>query len=59
MTTLTLEVRYSQTAEARRRQISEIPLWAFALANLKSVALAGIDLRHNLPNRTAEKRFID
>ncbi len=59
MTTLTLEVRYSQTTEGGRRQISELPQWVFALANLKSVALDGIDLRHNLPLRTPEKGFID
>ncbi len=59
MTTLTLEVHYSRTAEGRKRQISELPLWAFSLANLKSVALDRIDLRHNLSGRTAENGFID
>jgi hypothetical protein len=57
MTTLTLEVGYP--SNARRTQISELALWAFYLANLKSVALSGTDLRHQLTGRSKKIGFID
>ena len=44
-TTLTLEVEYGPGIAARREQLRELPFWAFRLANLKSVALSGQDLR--------------
>jgi hypothetical protein len=44
-TTLTLEVDYRPGVEGRRDQLRELPIWAFRLANLKSVALGGRDLR--------------
>ncbi len=59
MTTLTLEAEYPSTAEGTRNQITELPLWAFYLANLKSVALGGPDLRNSSPGRSWDKRFID
>lgn len=59
MTTLTIEVEYPNSLDGRRSQISELPLWAFRLANLKSVALGGPDLRHQLTGRTKNTGFID
>ena len=45
LTTLTLEVEYKNTLSGRSDQISELPRWAFRLANLKSVAVNRRDLR--------------
>lgn len=59
MTTLTLEVDYPDSVDGKEKRISELPLWAFRLANLKSVALRGPDLRHRLRGRTKFKGFID
>ena len=59
MTTLTVEVHYPDSLEGRANQIEELTFWAFHLANLKSVALGGPDLRHGLRGRTKEEGFID
>jgi len=59
MTTLTLQIEYPNTPAGRTSQISELAQWTFYLANLKSVALGGPDLRHMLKGRTREQGFID
>ncbi|MBO0887849.1 hypothetical protein J2P12_01970 [Candidatus Bathyarchaeota archaeon] len=59
MTTLTLEVGYPKTVAGRNSRVSELPLWGFRLANLKSVALGGPDLRHQLRGRTWRMGFVD
>ncbi len=59
MTTLTLVVEYPKTSQGERNQRAELPYWAFHLANLKSVALNGPDLRNKFPGRTWRKGFID
>lgn len=59
MTTLTLEIDYPTGLPARRSQVAELPFWAFHLANLKSVALNGQDLRHRLRGRPRVRGFID
>ena len=59
MTTLTLEVEYQNTRMGRVHRVSELPIWAFYLANLKSVALGGPDLRHGLKGHTKEMGIID
>jgi hypothetical protein len=59
MTTLTLEVEYPKNAKASENQASELAQWAFYLANLKSVALGGLDLRQQLPGRKSVNGFID
>jgi uncharacterized protein YndB with AHSA1/START domain len=59
MTTLTLQAECQDTSAGRTQQISEIAHWAFYLANLKSVALGGPDLRHELKARSKEQGFID
>jgi uncharacterized protein YndB with AHSA1/START domain len=60
-TTLTLEVEYGPGMEGRREQLRELPLWAFRLANLKSVALSGRDLRGTDARRggSSAEGFID
>ncbi len=45
LTTLTLEVEYKDASQGRKDQLEELPKWAFRLANLKSVAVNGKDLR--------------
>ena len=59
LTTLTLEVEYPKNADGRGNQVSELANWAFFLANLKSVALNGPDLRNKGPSRSWKKGFID
>lgn len=59
LTTLTLEVEYPKNADSRGNQVSELAHWAFFLANLKSVALNGPDLRNKEPSRSWKKGFID
>ncbi len=61
LTTLTLEVEYKNSVEGRREQLSELPRWAFRLANLKSVAVYGRDLRSAtaMPRRSWKVGFID
>ena len=59
MTTLTLEAEYLDNAIGRASQLDELPQWVFYLANLKSVALGGPDLRHRLKGRSKEEGFID
>ena len=61
LTTLTLEVEYRKNSEGRRHQLSELPRWAFWLANLKSVAVHGRDLRSRstMPRRPWNAGFID
>jgi len=59
LTTLTLQVEYPATSQGARNQSAELPYWAFYLANLKSIALGGHDLRNDLPGRTWAKGFID
>ncbi|MBI3859088.1 MAG: hypothetical protein HY296_02450 [Thaumarchaeota archaeon] len=59
LTTLTLEVEYPKTRSGEARLVSELPFWTFALANLKSVALGGPDLRNDLPGRISKAGFID
>ncbi len=59
MTTLTLEVEYQNNLTGRLDQLSELPQWAFYLANLKSVALGGPDLRNRLKGHGESERFID
>lgn len=59
MTTLTLEIEYPTSPVARRSQVTEVPFWAFHLANLKSVALNGQDPRHRLRGRAKARGFID
>lgn len=60
-TTLTLEVEYSRDREGRRDQLEELPLWAFWLSNLKSVAVNGRDLRSKstMPRRSWRAGFVD
>jgi len=58
-TTLTLEVEYPKTARGRADQIRELPQWSFRLANLKAVALGGLDLRNRTPGRAWSAGFID
>jgi hypothetical protein len=52
LTTLTVEVEYRNTMEGRKDQLRELPMWGFRLANLKSVAVSGQDLR----SRSTESR---
>ncbi len=59
LTTLTLEVEYPKNADGQGNQVSELAHWAFFLANLKSVALNGPDLRNKGLNRSRKKGFID
>ncbi len=59
MTTLTLEAEYPDNVVGKANQIAELPQWVFYLANLKSVALGGPDLRHRLKGRSKEEGFID
>ena len=59
LTTLTLEVEYPRSSGGHRQQISEIAQWSFLLANLKSVALGGPDLRNSLSNHSWNRGFID
>lgn len=59
MTTLTLEVEYSEMKNWRGLQLSELANWAFALGNLKSIAMGGPDLRSRMPGRVRSKGFID
>jgi len=58
LTTLTLEIAYPVTIR-RRDRIADVRLWAFFLANLKSVALGGPDLRNTLRGRSLKYGFID
>ena len=58
LTTLTLEIAYPVTIR-RRDRISDVRLWAFFLANLKSVALGGPDLRNTLRGRSWKYGFVD
>ena len=59
MTTLTLELEYPTSPVARRNRDLEVSFWAFHLANLKSVAFKGPDLRHRLRGRARSRGFID
>jgi len=59
LTTLTLEVDYPNKPGASSNQISEIALWIFLLAHLKSVALKGQDLRNRMTSRSWSKGLID
>jgi hypothetical protein len=61
LTTVTLEVEYRPGRQGRRDQLAELPLWAFRLSNLKSVAMGGRDLRSQsaLPRRSWRAGFID
>ena len=61
LTTLTLEVAYRRNPQGRRDQLDELPLWGFRLANLKSVAMEGPDLRSTsrLGRRSTDAGFID
>ena len=59
LTILTLEVEYPRTQRDRCGYASEVARWAFFLANLKSAALKGPDLRNNLPGRSWAMGFID
>ena len=59
MTTLTLQAEYPDNAIGKASQLDELPQWVFYLANLKSVALGGPDLRPRLKGRSKEEGFID
>jgi hypothetical protein len=58
LTTLTLEIAHPPT-KGRRDRTADVRLWAFFLANLKSVALGGPDLRNTLRGRSWKHGFID
>lgn len=61
LTTLTLEVDYGRDPQGRNHQLRDLPRWAFRLANLKSVAVNGRDLRSAsaMPRRSWKAGFID
>jgi hypothetical protein len=58
LTTLTLQIAHPPTIR-RQDRIADVRLWAFFLANLKSVALGGPDLRNTLRGRSWKRGFID
>ncbi len=55
---LTLTVLYPKTQKGKDYQLLELPCWAFFLANLKSIAMGGPDLRDN-SGLTWQQGFID
>jgi uncharacterized protein YndB with AHSA1/START domain len=59
LTTLTLEIHFPRTENEDSIWAYEMAQWAFFLANLKSLALKGPDLRNRIPARSWEKGFID
>lgn len=59
MTTLTLEIDYRLCKRWKQLQSSELGIWAFSLANLKSIALGGPNLLNKMPGRTRMKGFVD
>jgi hypothetical protein len=61
LTTLTVEVEYRNTTQGGKDQVRELPIWGFRLANLKSVAVRGHDLRSRStePRRSWKVGFID
>ncbi len=58
-TTLELEVTYDNTERGRQWQLLEVGPWAFYLANLKSAALKGPDLRTRDPKVTWKDGHLD
>ena len=54
-----LEVTYDNTEEGRKWQLLESAPWAFYLANLKSAALKGPDLRSQEPKISWKDGFLD
>lgn len=55
----TLEVSYPATPTGREAQELEVAPWSFLLANLKSIALGGPDLRSRNPSPIWKEGFID
>ena len=54
-----VEAIYPKTSEGEGAQLLDIAPWTFALMNLKSVAMGGIDLRNlAFPNPSSDA-FID
>jgi len=59
LTTLTLQLEYPRTVTDKTGQAREIGQLAFFLANLKSVALKGPDLRSGVRRKRWDTLFLD
>jgi uncharacterized protein YndB with AHSA1/START domain len=55
----TLEVTYPRNPTGKEAQDSEVAPWSFMLANLKSIASGGPDLRSHHPSPIWKEGFID